>query len=172
MNEFNLTHDEIRQSTTTKLRKILKEDIPVEVDDMINKELYIREFRSLQPLKCNPIEDTQSIMRKIEETMNQMIRNGVAWSSGNTCITYDPTNNMSAEVYLHGNHIATVANDGLTLYSGGGWFTNTTKARLNALINEFCNPRTTGVFQKNYNWFVRAFGNVTPFVDGISIPIV
>ena len=45
MNEFNLTHDEIRQSSTTKLRKILKEDIPVEVDDMINKELYIREFR-------------------------------------------------------------------------------------------------------------------------------
>ena len=47
MNEFNLTHNEIRQSTTTKLRKILKEDIPVEVDDMINYELYIREFRSL-----------------------------------------------------------------------------------------------------------------------------
>ena len=51
MNEFNLTHDEIkilhndiRQSSTTKLRKILKEDIPVEVDDMINYELYIREF--------------------------------------------------------------------------------------------------------------------------------
>ena len=44
MNEFNLSHDEIRQSTTTKLRKILKEDIPVEVDDMINYELYIREF--------------------------------------------------------------------------------------------------------------------------------
>ena len=51
MREFNLTHDEIkilnddiRQSSTTKLRKILKEDIPVEVDDMINYELYIREF--------------------------------------------------------------------------------------------------------------------------------
>ena len=51
MPEFNLTHDEIkilhndiRQSSTTKLRKILKEDIPVEVDDMINYELYIREF--------------------------------------------------------------------------------------------------------------------------------
>ena len=51
MNEFSLTHDEIkilnddiRQSSTTKLRKILKEDIPVEVDDMINYELYIREF--------------------------------------------------------------------------------------------------------------------------------
>ena len=44
MNEFNLTHDEIRQSSTTKLRKILKEDNPVELDDMINYELYIREF--------------------------------------------------------------------------------------------------------------------------------
>ena len=44
MNEFNLSHDEIRQASTTKLRKILKEDIPVEVDDMINYELYIREF--------------------------------------------------------------------------------------------------------------------------------
>ena len=44
MTEFNLSHDEIRQSSTTKLRNILKEDIPVELDDMINYELYIREF--------------------------------------------------------------------------------------------------------------------------------
>ena len=44
---MELTHDEIRRASTAKLRKILKEDIPVEVDDMINKELYIREFRSL-----------------------------------------------------------------------------------------------------------------------------
>ena len=44
MNEFNLSHDEICQASTTKLRKILKEDIPVEDDDMINYELYIREF--------------------------------------------------------------------------------------------------------------------------------
>ena len=42
--QFNLSHDEICQASTTKLRKILKEDIPVEVDDMINYELYIREF--------------------------------------------------------------------------------------------------------------------------------
>ena len=52
MPEFNLTHDEIkilnddiRQSSTTKLRKILKEDIPVELHDMITKELFeIREL--------------------------------------------------------------------------------------------------------------------------------
>ena len=59
-------------------------------------------------------------MRKIETEMNQAIRNGHAWSKDNTCITYDPTNNMSAEVYLHGNHIATVTDTDLTLYSGVG----------------------------------------------------
>ena len=51
MPEFNLTddeikilHNDIKQSSTTNLRKILKEDIPVQLDDMINYELYIREF--------------------------------------------------------------------------------------------------------------------------------
>ena len=127
---------------------------------------------NLQPLKCNPIEDTQSIMRKIELEMNEAIRNGHAWSKDNTCVTYDPTNNMSAEVFLHGNHIATVTDNDLTLYSGGGWFTNTTKSRLNALINEFSEPISNGIFQKNWNWYVKAFNTVTPFVDGISIPIV
>ena len=52
-------------------------------------------------------------MRKIETEMNEAIRNGHAWSKDNTCITYDPTNNMSAEVYLHGNHIATVTDNDL-----------------------------------------------------------
>ena len=39
-----MTHDEIRSASTAKLRRILKEDIPVELDDMINYELYIREY--------------------------------------------------------------------------------------------------------------------------------
>ena len=43
-NEIRILNDDIRQSSTTQLRKILKEDIPVELDDMINYELYIREF--------------------------------------------------------------------------------------------------------------------------------
>ena len=43
-NEIKILHNDIRQSSTTQLRKVLKEDIPVELDDMINYELYIREF--------------------------------------------------------------------------------------------------------------------------------
>ncbi len=39
-----MTHDEIRAASTKKLRNMLKEDIPVELDDMINYELYIREY--------------------------------------------------------------------------------------------------------------------------------
>ena len=41
---LELTHEEIRRSSTSKLRNILKEDIPVELDDIINYELYIRVF--------------------------------------------------------------------------------------------------------------------------------
>ena len=110
-------------------------------------------------------------MRQIETEMNQAIRNGHAWSKSNTCITYDPTNNMSAEVYLHGNHIATVTDNALTLFDGG-WQSNTTKSRLNALINEFCDGTKTGVFQKNWTWFVKAFGITTVFHNGISIPLL
>ena len=88
--------------------------------------------------------------------MNEAIRNGHAWSKDNTCVTYDPTNKMSAEVFLHGNHIATVTDDSLKLYSGGGWFTNTTKSRLNALCTEFCIAGEC-VFQKDFLWYVRKF---------------
>ena len=105
--------------------------------------------------------------------MNRAIRAGRNLSSSNTMVkTECDIHGEQSKVFLHGNHIATVTDDALTLYSGGGWFTNTTKSRLNALINEFCDGTKTGIFQKNFNWFVRAFGNVTPFVDGISIPIL
>tara|TARA_B100000242_G_C42596362_1_gene281848 strand:+ start:358 stop:483 length:126 start_codon:yes stop_codon:yes gene_type:complete len=40
-----MTHDEIRQASTKKLRDILKNDDPdVDLHDMIDYELYIREF--------------------------------------------------------------------------------------------------------------------------------
>ena len=45
MKEENLTYQDIREASSNYLRSLLKEDIPVELDDMINYELYIREFR-------------------------------------------------------------------------------------------------------------------------------
>jgi len=41
----DMTLDDIRGSSSNYLRSCLKEDIAPELDDMINKELYVREHR-------------------------------------------------------------------------------------------------------------------------------
>jgi len=93
-------------------------------------------------------------MRKIESQMNAAIQQNRNWSNANTMVTFDKETNTSS-VYLHGNLIATVTDNDMTIYDGG-WQTNTTKSRLNALCNEFC-IAGEGVFQKNYQWFVKKF---------------
>ena len=112
-------------------------------------------------------------MRKIEKQMNSAIWSKTNWTGSNTSvITEDDGGTIGAEskVYLHGNHIATYnyADKELTLFDGG-WQSNTTKSRLNALCYEFA----TGfyVFQKNWNWFVSDFQNKTikPFCDGLIV---
>lgn len=47
-------------------------------------------------------------------------------------------------VYLHGNKIVERRSDGIYV-SNAGWFSSTTKERLNA----FCS-----VYQRNSNWFI------------------
>jgi hypothetical protein len=92
-------------------------------------------------------------MRKIEEQMNKAVANNNNWTSANTSVTYCPESEES-KVYLHGNHIATIGDDFLQIFDGG-WQSNTTKSRLNALIDRFCNAVTDGVFQKDYCWYIR-----------------
>jgi len=92
-------------------------------------------------------------MRKIEEQMNSAVANNKNWTSANTSVTYCPESEES-KVYLHGNHIATIGDDFLQIFDGG-WQSNTTKSRLNALIDRFCNAVTDGVFQKDYCWYIR-----------------
>jgi hypothetical protein len=91
-------------------------------------------------------------MRKIETQMNAAIQSNANWSSGNTAVYFDETSGVSV-VRLHGNKIAEVGDDYMTIFDGG-YQSVTTKSRLNALINEFCNAFTDGVFQKNYQWFI------------------
>ena len=46
-----MTHDEIRRAATAKLKSILKNDDPdVDLPDMIDYELYIREYSSWKHL--------------------------------------------------------------------------------------------------------------------------
>tara|TARA_B100002019_G_scaffold217303_1_gene189989 strand:- start:830 stop:1165 length:336 start_codon:yes stop_codon:yes gene_type:complete len=110
-------------------------------------------------------------MRVIEKNMNAAIRNGKDFRSGNTSVTHSINADGISEaiIKLHGNHIGTVTNDTLLLFDGG-WQSNTTKSRLNALCYEFA----TGyrVFQKNWDWFVSDFqGNSSDFVDGYTLAI-
>ena len=73
-------------------------------------------------------------MRKIEEQMNTAIRYRRNWAGSNTMVrVYKEV----VEVFLHGNHIASVdtATNDLTLFDGG-WQSNTTKSRLNGKMKK------------------------------------
>ena len=104
-------------------------------------------------------------MRKIETNMNKAIRSKKNFSSGNTTVqtsTFFNSKDVYCEeskVFLHGNHIATYFHNDkeLSLFDGG-WQSNTTKSRLNALCNEFATG--FGIFQKNWEWFISDFKNV------------
>ena len=93
-------------------------------------------------------------MRKIESQMCAAIQGNKNWQSANTAVTFDKETGIS-KVFLHGNKIAEVSDTDMTIFDGG-WQTNTTKSRLNALCSEFC-IAGEGVFQKDFKWFVRKF---------------
>ena len=96
--------------------------------------------------------------------MNDAIKANTNWKNANTKVVTEGT---LSKVYLHDNLIAKVGDDFVTVFDGG-WQTNTTKSRLNAIINEFCCAFTDGVFQKNYQWFVRDNKVTKEFVNGYT----
>lgn len=103
-------------------------------------------------------------MRKIESNMNAAIKQGRNWTNANTSVM---TEDGVSEVRLHGNKIAEVGSNFVTIFDGG-WQSNTTKSRLNALINEFCNGYTDGVFQKNWEWFIHTSTGTVDFENGFT----
>ena len=107
-------------------------------------------------------------MRKIERQMNAAISEGRDWSSANTSVTM---NGNIAEVRLHGNLIAEVSDECVTLHDGG-WQSVTTKSRLNAIMSEHCLPGE-GVFQNKWEWFCRLWNGtehfVVPFRSGMRL---
>jgi hypothetical protein len=95
-------------------------------------------------------------MRKIETLMNAAINNKVDWKLDNTEVIYYSGTDAS-DVYLHGNLIARVGSHSVELFDGG-WQSNTTKSRLNAILSVHGLPGE-GVFQKNFKWFLNYAGN-------------
>lgn len=103
-------------------------------------------------------------MRKIESQMIAAIKESKDWQSANTSVSYNEESDLSI-VRLHGNKIAEVGDNFVVIFDGG-WQTNTTKSRLNVIINEFCNALTDGVFQKDFNWYIRDNNVVRDFSNG------
>ena len=91
-------------------------------------------------------------MRKIETQMCDAIQNNKDWKLKNTQVI---TIEGVSFVYLHGNQIATIDEDSMTIYDGG-YQSKTTKSRLNALCDYFC-VKGECVYQKNFTWYVDKF---------------
>tara|TARA_B100000035_G_scaffold271227_1_gene245958 strand:+ start:233 stop:580 length:348 start_codon:yes stop_codon:yes gene_type:complete len=91
-------------------------------------------------------------MRKIEQQMIAAVQNNINWSSANTTVHFNEETGESI-VRLHGNKIAVVSDNDMTIFDGG-YQSVTTKSRLNALCDAFC-ITGEGVFQKDFAWYVR-----------------
>ena len=107
-------------------------------------------------------------MRKIETQMNNAISEGTDWKTANTRVE---TVDGVSFVYLHNNLIAEVDDDSMKLYDGG-WQSVTTKSRLNAILSEH-GVTGEGVFQKNFEWFIRLWNGTefftTEFRSGMRL---
>ena len=113
-------------------------------------------------------------MRKIERQMNAAISEERDWKNANTEVInfYDDEKQLVVtSVYLHGNLIAEVDDNGIKLFDGG-WQSNTTKSRINAILTEH-GIAGEGVFQKDFKWFIRLYNGteffVTEFRSGMRL---
>ena len=106
-------------------------------------------------------------MRKIEREMNFGVSNKANWGKSNTQVVYNDSSNCSS-IYLHGHQIATFDHNLKAVkLSSCGYETNTTKSRLNAILDEV--KWGCKVFQKNFDWFVNYQDETASFYDGMIL---
>ena len=103
-------------------------------------------------------------MRKIERQMLQaIVDDRPHWSKDNTRVEYDSESGLS-QVFLHGHNIAEYGHKDMGLnVNNCGYETRTTASRLNALINFVLDGTKNGIYQHNWNWFLRRNGVVEDF---------
>ena len=106
-------------------------------------------------------------MRKLEQQMNSALLRKTNWAGSNTTVTYNEFTNCSS-ILLHGHQIATLDHHSNALkLSSCGYQTNTTKSRLNALLDEF--KYGCKVFQKNWDWYLQNNNQTVDFWDGMIL---
>ncbi len=121
-------------------------------------------------------------MRKIEREMIQaIVDDRTHWSKDNTRVvrhdgnmdsTYPDHGHKTYRVYLHGHWIAEYTpSDSSLKVNNCGYATNTTKSRLNALIDFVADPTKNGIFQKNWEWYIKINGDTHSFPDNTWVSV-
>ena len=106
-------------------------------------------------------------MRKIEQQMNRAVVNKNDWSNSNTFVDYNSNTNCST-VVLHRTAIAVYDHNTQALkLNSGGYTTNTTKRRLNAILQELIVGAR--VFQHQFNWYLSYNNSTHDFNDGMIL---
>jgi len=86
-------------------------------------------------------------MRKITEQAVNAFLNNETFNKSNMTVTSERNEN---KMYLHGNLIAKANEKGDIYISNAGWFSNTTKERLNGLGQRL----GFSIYQKNWEWYL------------------
>ena len=106
-------------------------------------------------------------MRKIEQQMNRAIVNKNDWSNSNTNVEYNSFTDCST-IVLHRTAIAVYDHNTQALkLNTGGWHSNTTKSRLNAILQGIIG--CASVYQKQFNWFLSYNNSTHNFFDGMIL---
>ena len=99
--------------------------------------------------------------------MNRAIVNKNDWSNSNTQVNYNSNTDCSA-VYLHGHKIAVYDhNTNSVKLNSFGYKTNTTKSRLNAILDEV--KYGAKVFQRQFDWYLSYNNQTVDFWDGVIL---
>ena len=106
-------------------------------------------------------------MRTVERNVVDTIKNRKCRKFGNTEI-YSCNDTDAVIVWLYGHKIAKITVDYVELYSAG-WWTNTTKSRLNAILSGL--GLSYSINQVRGVWYVYDYMNVSrdTFYDGYTI---
>ena len=106
-------------------------------------------------------------MRKIEQQMNRAVVNKINWSNSNTFVDYNSNTDCST-IVLHRTAIAVYDHNTQALkLNTGGWYSVTTKSRLNAILSELI--AGARVYQKAFDWYLSYNNQIVDFWDGMIL---
>ena len=72
-------------------------------------------------------------------------------------------------VTYHNTVVVKVTNNRYVTLNTGGWYTNTTKTRMNQASNQY--GLRYSVYQVDFTWYVSIGDDIEPYYDGIVIDV-